>query len=268
MQVPLPSWSGQSRLPRRGLLGSESPFPCLVRETRTWTISKDLRVNQQIRAREIRVIDDQGEQLGIMDPRDALRLAQERELDLVEVSPQTKPPVCRLMDYGKHKYESAKKTREAAKASAAKRKVQEIREVKLRPKIDEHDYMVKSRMVQRLLSEGDKVKVTMMFRGREVVHANIALRLLERVFNDAAELALIENRPRLEGRNMIMVLAPKAPDGPKGSTFAAAPAQAPTTAAAAQALAAQNAAAAAAPPAAPPQPAAVAAAPAAPPKSS
>ena len=158
-----------------------------------------------------------------MDPRDALRLAQERDLDLVEVSPQTKPPVCRLMDYGKWKYEAAKKNREAAKASVQRKKVQEIREVKLRPKIDEHDYMVKSRMVQRLLTEGDKVKVTMMFRGREVVHANIALKLLERVFNDSLELAIIENRPRLEGRNMIMVLAPKAgsTSGPAGSVFAA-----------------------------------------------
>jgi len=172
------------------------------------------------------VIDDQGEQLGIMDPRDALRLAQERELDLVEVSPQTKPPVCRLMDYGKWKYEAAKRSRETAKASAQRKKVQEIREVKLRPKIDDHDYQVKSRMVRRLLTEGDKVKVTMMFRGREVVHANIALKLLERVFNDSAELAIIENRPRLEGRNMIMVLAPKAGSSAPGaaSNFAGPPA--------------------------------------------
>lgn len=184
------------------------------------------------------MIDDRGEQLGIMDPRDALRLAQERDLDLVEVSPQTKPPVCRLMDYGKWKYEAAKKNREAAKASVQRKKVQEIREVKLRPKIDEHDYQVKSKMVQRLLHEGDKVKVTMMFRGREVVHANIALKLLERVFNDSLELAIIENRPRLEGRNMIMVLAPKAgsTSGAAGSVFAAPsapsqPAQAPAAAA-------------------------------------
>lgn len=137
------------------------------------------------------------------------------------------------MDYGKWKYEAAKKNREAAKASVQRKKVQEIREVKLRPKIDEHDYQVKSKMVQRLLGEGDKVKVTMMFRGREVVHANIALKLLERVFNDSLELAIIENRPRLEGRNMIMVLAPKAGStaGAAGSTFAApaAPAPAPAT---------------------------------------
>lgn len=173
------------------------------------------------------MIDEKGEQLGIMDPRDAMRLAQERDLDLVEVSPQTKPPVCRLMDYGKWKYEAAKKSREAAKAVATRKKVQEIREVKLRPKIDEHDYQVKSKMVQRLLSEGDKVKVTMMFRGREVVHANIALKLLERVFNDSAELAIIENRPRLEGRNMIMVLAPKSGSSSAGVGSFAAPTAGP-----------------------------------------
>jgi translation initiation factor IF-3 len=186
-------------------------------------ISKELRINQQIRCREVRVIDDRGEQLGIMDPRDAYRLAQEREMDLVEVSPQTKPPVCRLMDYGRWKYEAAKKTREAAKASPVKKKIQEIREVKLRPKIDEHDYQVKSKMVRRLISEGDKVKVTMMFRGREVVHAQIALKLLERVFTDCAESAIIENRPKLEGRNMIMVLAPKTPTSAGSAGSFAAP---------------------------------------------
>ena len=151
-----------------------------------------------------------------MDPRDACKLALERQLDLVEVSPQTKPPVCRLMDYGRWKYEAAKKNREAAKAANVKKKVQEIREVKIRPKIDEHDYEVKSKMVRRLLSEGDKVKVTMMFRGREVVHAANALKLLEKVFVDATEFAIIENRPRLEGRNMIMVLAPKVAGGGVG----------------------------------------------------
>lgn len=162
-------------------------------------------MNRQIRCREVRVIDDQGNQLGVMDPREAYRMAQDRELDLVEVSPQTTPPVCRLMDYGRWKYETARKGRE----SKAKKKTSELREVKMRPKIDEHDYQVKSKMVQRLLKEGDKVKVTMRFRGREVVHSEIALKLLDRVFNDAAELAIIENKPRLEGRNMIMVLAPK-----------------------------------------------------------
>lgn len=165
----------------------------------------DLRVNRQIRAREVRVIDDAGNQLGLMDPRDAVRMAQEKELDLVEVSPQAQPPVCRMMDYGRWKYETSRKTRE----SKAKKKTTELREVKMRPKIDEHDYLVKSKMVQRLLKDGDKVKVTMRFRGREVVHQDIALKLLDRVFNDSAELAVIENRPKLEGRNMTMVLAPK-----------------------------------------------------------
>ncbi len=168
-------------------------------------ITKELRVNEQIRAREVRLIDEAGNQLGIMNPRDAMKIAREKELDLVEVSPHSSPPVCRFLDYGRWKYENAKKGRE----SKAKRKSTELREVKLRPKIDEHDYMVKSKMVQRLLEEGDKVKVTMMFRGREVVHAHIALKLLEKVFNDSVELAVIEKRPTLEGRNMTMILAPK-----------------------------------------------------------
>ena len=196
-------------------------------------ITKELRINQQIRCREIRVIDEKGEQLGIMDPRDALRIALEREMDLVEVSPQTKPPVCRMMDYGRWKYEAAKKSRETSKLTKVKKKAQEIREVKLRPKIDEHDFQVKSKMVRRLLSEGDKVKVTMMFRGREVVHAEIGLKLLQRVFTDTGELAIIENKPRLEGKNMIMVLAPKLAGGGIGlgavGSFTA-PAAAPTAA--------------------------------------
>lgn len=161
-------------------------------------------MNRQIRAREVRVIDENGNQLGVMDPRQATKMAQERELDLVEVSPQASPPVCKLMDYGRFKYESSKKSRE----NRQKKKV-ELREVKMRPKIGEHDYEVKSNMVQRLLKAGDKVKVTMRFRGREVVHSDIAHKLLDRVFEDAAELAVLESKPKLEGRNMIMVLAPK-----------------------------------------------------------
>ncbi len=174
----------------------------------------DLRVNRQIRAREVRVIDDQGEQLGVMDPRAAVRMAEEKELDLVEVSPQARPPVCKMMDYGRWKYETAKKTRE----SRAKKKTLELREVKMRPKIDEHDYQVKSNMVKRLLQGGDKVKVTMRFRGREVVHSQIAIKLLQRVFDDAGDLAVMENRPKLEGRNMTMVLAPKAAQAPQPSS--------------------------------------------------
>lgn len=200
---------------------------------RSGPITKELRINQQIRCREIRVIDDKGEQLGIMDPRDALKIALEREMDLVEVSPQTKPPVCRMMDYGRWKYEAAKKTRETTKLSKVKKRAQEIREVKLRPKIDEHDFQVKSKMVRRLLQEGDKVKVTMMFRGREVVHAEIGLKLLQRVFTDTGELAIIENKPRLEGKNMIMVLAPKLAGGGLGVGFGDGKADAPAAPAAA-----------------------------------
>lgn len=141
-----------------------------------------------------------------MDPRDATRMAGEREMDLVEVSPQARPPVCKMMDFGRWKYETQKKGRE----SRAKKKIIETREVKMRPKIDEHDYQVKSRMVRRLLEGGDKVKVTMRFRGREVVHSRIALDLLDRIYKDSEELGIvIEAKPRLEGRNMTMVLAPK-----------------------------------------------------------
>lgn len=165
-------------------------------------------MNRQIRAREIRVIDDKGNQLGVMDPREAVRLAQEKELDLVEVSPQAHPPVCKMMDYGRWKYETAKKSRD----SRSKKKV-EMREVKMRPKIGEHDYKVKADMVKRLLKGGDKVKVTMRFRGREVVHSEIAHKLLQRVFDDSSEFAVVESKPKLEGRNMIMVLAPKAASG-------------------------------------------------------
>ncbi|HXE73989.1 MAG TPA: translation initiation factor IF-3 [Candidatus Nitrosotenuis sp.] len=167
--------------------------------------SRELRVNEQIRARQVRVIDDSGQQLGILSLHDALRAARERSLDLVEVSPNVQPPVCRLMDYGRWKYNEAKKERE----SRARRKTSELREVKVRPKIDEHDYQVKSKMVKRLLAEGDKVKVTLMFRGREVLHTHLALKLLERIFTDVADMALIEKKPTLEGRNMAMVLAPK-----------------------------------------------------------
>lgn len=168
-------------------------------------ISKKLKVNQEIRAREVRVIDDQGQQLGIMLLREAQRLAEERQCDLVEISPTAEPPVCRFMDYGRFKYEQAKKDREAK----AKRKVVELREVTMRPKIDEHDFQVKHRMARRLLEEGDKVKVTIRFRGREMAHPELAMELLERLYQELAAMAIQERAPRLEGRFMHMILAPR-----------------------------------------------------------
>lgn len=162
------------------------------------------RINGRIRTREVRVIDEQGNQLGILHPREAVKIARERNLDLVEVAPGAQPPVCKIMDYGKWKYERAKKERE----SRATRKTTELREVKMRPKIDEHDFQVKSRTVQRLLKDGDKVKVTMRFRGREVVHKQLALDVLQRVYDDSSDFSTVENKPTMQGRTMSMVLAP------------------------------------------------------------
>lgn len=180
-------------------------------------ISKELRVNKEIRAKQVRMIGSEGEQVGIIAIKDALAMAEEKELDLVEVSPNADPPVCKLMDYGKFKYEQHKKERD----SKAKRKTLEVKEVKLRPKIDDHDFQTKSKTAQRILEEGDKVKVTLMFRGREVVYTKLGEQLLEKLFEEVSSIALIERKPKLEGKNMIMILTPKsvvvvpgAPGGP------------------------------------------------------
>jgi len=151
------------------------------------------------------VIADDGAQLGIMSTYDALSLARERGVDLIEVSPNAVPPVCRLDDYGRLRYEQNKKDREARKKSHN----MELREVKLRPKIEEHDYQVKFRTAERLLFEGDKVKVTIMFRGREIAYAQQGRKLLERVAADTSKFASVEREPRLEGRNMFMILSPR-----------------------------------------------------------
>ncbi len=169
------------------------------------SISKKLKVNQEIRAREVRVIDDQGQQLGILLLREAQRLAEEREKDLVEISPNADPPVCRFMDYGRFKYEQSKKDREAR----ARRKMVELREVTMRPKIDEHDFLVKYRMARRLLEEGDKVKVTIRFRGREMAHPELAMELLERLFQELQTFCQQERAPKMEGRFMHMILTPR-----------------------------------------------------------
>jgi len=154
---------------------------------------------------QVRVIADDGAQLGIMSTWDALSLARDRGVDLIEVSPNAVPPVCRLDDYGRLRYEQNKKDREARK----KAHNMELREVKLRPKIEEHDYQVKFRTAERLLFDGDKVKVTIMFRGREIAYAQNGRRILERVAADTAKFANVEREPRLEGRNMFMILSPK-----------------------------------------------------------
>ncbi|EAX46742.1 translation initiation factor IF-3 [Thermosinus carboxydivorans Nor1] len=164
-----------------------------------------MRINEEIRAREVRVISSTGEQLGIMPLRDALRLAGEQQLDLVEVAPQAKPPVCRIMDFGKFKYEQQKRDKEAKK----KQKIITVKEVKIRPNIEEHDFNVKIKHAQRFLEDGDKVKVTIMFRGRELSHPELGKQVLTKMANELKNIAAVEREPKLEGKNMIMILAPK-----------------------------------------------------------
>lgn len=168
-----------------------------------FVISKDLRINEEIRAREVRLVGEESEQLGIMSLRDALHVAMERNVDLVEIAPNAKPPVCKLMDYGKYKYEQAKRDKEARK----KHKTTEIKEVKLRPNIEDHDFETKARNAQRFLNAGDKVKVTIMFRGREITHPDLGRALCLRLAEFLKAEAVIEREPKLEGRNMVMILA-------------------------------------------------------------
>lgn len=157
-----------------------------------------------IRVPQIRLIDQNGDNHGVIDPRDALDMATDAGLDLVEISPNASPPVCKIMDYGRYKYEQQKKAAEARKTQ----KIIEVKEVKLRPNIDDHDYDVKLRNMRRFLEEGDKVKVTMRFRGREMAHQNLGRDLLYRVRDDVEDLGKVEAMPKVEGRQMIMVVGP------------------------------------------------------------
>ena len=167
-------------------------------------IARDVRINREIRAKEVRVIDPEGKQLGILPASEALRLAINYELDLVEVSPKSEPPVCRIMDYGKFKYQQSKKAHEAKKKQA----VVHIKEVKMRPKTEEHDFQFKLRHIERFLKEGNKTKVTIVFRGRELAHPDLGRNMLSRVTEEAKEWGKIEQAPKFEGRNFTMVLAP------------------------------------------------------------
>lgn len=163
------------------------------------------RYNEFIQSPKVRVIDENGENLGVMFTREALEQAQAIGLDLVEVSPNADPPVAKYLDVGKYKYEAQKKANAARKSQ----KTQEIKEIKMRPNIDDHDYDVKMRAIHKFIGEGDKVKVTLRFRGRELAHGQLGMRLLERVQQDTAEDAKVEAYPRMEGRQMLMVLSPK-----------------------------------------------------------
>lgn len=171
------------------------------------TISREtVRINEEIRVREVRVTSASGEQLGIMSTRDALRMAEEQHLDLVEVAPKAKPPVCRIMDFGKYRYEQQKREKEAKK----KQKVISIKEVKLRPNIEQHDFDVKLKNAIRFVEDGNKVKVTIMFRGRELSHPEIGKEVLARVAEKLGDSVSIERNAKLEGKNMTMIVAPKA----------------------------------------------------------
>ena len=162
-------------------------------------------MNEQINAREVLVIDADGTQLGVMKTEEALQLAREKRVDLVNVAPSARPPVCRLMDYGKHKYEQSKQDREARK----KQKVTTIKEIKLRPNIDKHDFDVKVKRGQKFVENGDKLKITFMFRGREITHPEIAQRLCQQLAKDLADYGVVEKPAKQEGRNMIMIIVPK-----------------------------------------------------------
>jgi translation initiation factor IF-3 len=162
------------------------------------------RVNERIRVPEVRVIDQDGQQIGVMRTDEALRMAQSRDLDLVEVAPDARPPVTRILDYSKYKYEQAQKQKQARK----RQQQIVVREIKLRPKIADHDYATKKGHVERFLRHKDKVKITIMFRGREVTHPERGQQLLERLAEDLGELAQVEQRPNLDGRNMTMLLGP------------------------------------------------------------
>lgn len=163
------------------------------------------RINKMITVPKVLVIASDGEKLGVVDTDSALAMAEEEGLDLVEVSPNTSPPVCKILDYGKLKYQEQKKASEARK----RQKTVDVKEIKMRPNIDTHDYEVKMRSVNKFLNEGDKVKVTMRFRGREMAHQNLGMELLHKVRDETSEIAKVEAMPKLEGRQMVMVLGPR-----------------------------------------------------------
>ncbi|HKW08525.1 MAG TPA: translation initiation factor IF-3 [Candidatus Dormibacteraeota bacterium] len=171
---------------------------------------KELRINDQIRSNEVRLIDDQNNQLGVVSLDAALRIANEKGLDLVEVAPQASPPVARLMDYGRYKFETVKREKDQRR----KQNVIKLKEMKLRPKVAEHDFQTKFKGLKQFLEAGEKVKVTIMFRGREMVHQEIGRKILERVADDARQFAVIERQPLLEGRNLFMILAPSRQGAP------------------------------------------------------
>lgn len=167
-------------------------------------ISKDMNVNEKIRAREVRLIDSNGDQLGVKSRQDALDIAATRNLDLVLVAPNAKPPVCRIMDYGKYRFEQQKKEKEARK----KQKIINVKEVRLSPGIEEHDFNTKLRNARKFLEKGDKVKVSIRFRGRAITHKDLGRKVLEQMADECKDLSTVEQKPKMEGRSMFLMLAP------------------------------------------------------------
>jgi len=190
----------------RAILRNDKRIPVIARRPHNAPPQRDTgpRVNEKIRASEIRLIGAEGENVGVVHPAKAMQMAEEAGLDLVEISPNANPPVCKIMDFGKFKYEQQKRESEARK----KQKIIEIKEVKFRPNTDTHDYEVKMRNVYKFLENGDKVKVTLRFRGREMAHQNLGRELLERVAADTKDYGKVENMPKMEGRQMIMLIGP------------------------------------------------------------
>jgi translation initiation factor IF-3 len=168
-------------------------------------IAKEVGINWDIKAPEVRVIDSDGKQVGILSLKSAMKIAEEKGLDLVEVAPNSQPPVCRIMNYGKYKYQQSKRVQEARKHQT----VILVKEVKVRPRTEDHDFQFKLRHVKRFLEEGNKVKISMLFRGREIAHPEFGKEMLNRFIEGVKDLMVIEQAPRLEGRNMVMILAPK-----------------------------------------------------------
>ena len=171
-------------------------------------IAKKLRINEKITSNEVRVIDLMGNQIGIIPLSEALKIAKDESCDLVEVSPNASPPVCRIMDYGKFKYQQSKKFHQAKKKHS--QSIIHIKEIKIRPKTDEHDFQFKIRHIKRFLSQGDKAKISLIFRGREITHPELGKEVLDRIAEETKDIGVVEQLPKLEGRNMTMLLAPKA----------------------------------------------------------
>ena len=172
---------------------------------RRCTVISDLMINEQIRDREVRVVSKDGEQLGIMPTSEAMRMAREAELDLVKIAPNAKPPVCKIIDYGKYRYEMARKEKEARK----KQKTVDVKELRLSPSIDTHDVQVKVKKANEFLKNGDKVKVSIRFRGREIGHSKAGMLILENFAKETAEFGVIDKEPKMEGKSLVMFLAPK-----------------------------------------------------------